>query len=333
MAYKAKVLADSTAHGVRITTIACTFPRFILAEVNTHRVFSRNSASSRAIPTEKLIERVREEPFIPETFNKRVKGMGVGAAFNELEQNEARSAWLDAAMSICDQAELLAEMEVDKSRANRLLEPFMWHTAIITSTEWSNFYGLRCPEGDEPDIEFPAQLEMQKIAIMMRNEMRESVPQRLGNGEWHRPLVDINVDGDAIYKQMKFDTDEQYSLALNQLSARRVARVSFDKHNESEPIADSIEKAEQLVTGGHWSPFEHIATPLTYGHFSQYPGKVLVPVDEINRAMLSGDPGYDSLREIRPANCWAGNLRGWFSFRKEFVGEEDHATVLDYEVM
>jgi hypothetical protein len=81
--YDVKVLADSiyglsSGQTARITTMQVTFPRFILAEINTHRAFSRNSASSRAIPTEKIIEQVVTNPFIPETFNRRVKGMGVG---------------------------------------------------------------------------------------------------------------------------------------------------------------------------------------------------------------------------------------------------------------
>ena len=97
MSYHAEILADSIANDVRLTTVMATFPRFILAEINTHRVFSRNSASSRAIPTERLIERVMDNPFVPATFNKRVKGMGVGSPLDESQQAEARHRWLRAA--------------------------------------------------------------------------------------------------------------------------------------------------------------------------------------------------------------------------------------------
>ena len=68
-------------------------------------------------------------------------------------------------------ADMLNEKGLDKSRANRLLEPFMWHTVIITATEWENFIALRCPDGDQPDIAFPAQLEMQQFAICIRNAL------------------------------------------------------------------------------------------------------------------------------------------------------------------
>src|SRR3954454_17073296 len=97
MGFDAKVLADSVSPGGhRLTTVEATFPRFILAEANTHRVFSRNSASSRAIPTERNIERVTLDPFVPETFNQRIKGMGVGDALEAEEAEKARHLWVRA---------------------------------------------------------------------------------------------------------------------------------------------------------------------------------------------------------------------------------------------
>ena len=138
--YAVKILADSIApSGVRLTTMEITFPRFILAEINTHRALSRNSASSRAIPTEKNIERALQSPFIPE-FNERVVGMGVGDVLPDAEQAHARNAWLAARNSAVAAARAL--LHVDKSRANRLLEPFMWQTAIVSATDWANFFRL-----------------------------------------------------------------------------------------------------------------------------------------------------------------------------------------------
>ena len=63
---KAEIIADSLSpQGHRLTTFICVFPRIVLAEFNTHRMLSRNSASSRAIPFNKMLEMVKTNPFIP----------------------------------------------------------------------------------------------------------------------------------------------------------------------------------------------------------------------------------------------------------------------------
>jgi hypothetical protein len=258
--YNAKVLADSVVNkpdGSRLLTVEATFPRFILAELNTHRVFSRNSASSRAIPTEKMIERVKENPFVPETFNKRVKGMGIGEELSHTDQAQCKEHWLEACENAVQTAEILNEVGIDKSRANRLLEPFMWHTAIISSTEWDNFFALRCPEGDEPDPDFPAQIEFQKIALLMRKAMRESEPKYLNAGEWHLPLVNENEFLEDDYSK----TNDMTYWAM--VSAGRCARVSYDTHENFEPVKKSYERGITLRDSGHMSPFEHQATPAT----------------------------------------------------------------------
>jgi hypothetical protein len=146
VSYHAAVLADSVSpDGVRLTTLMVRFPRFILAEFNTPRMFSRSSASSRAIPTELFIEQVRNDPFIPETFNRRVRGMGIGDELDAEASADAEAAWRTAAWCAVNAAERLMKIGIDKSRANRVLEPYLWHTAIFTATEWSNFFALRCP--------------------------------------------------------------------------------------------------------------------------------------------------------------------------------------------
>lgn len=259
MSYAATVLADSEFQDQRLVTIEVTFPRFILAEVNTHRMLSRNSASSRAIPTLKLIARVEDHPFIPETFNKKVTGMGVGDPLSPIEQAEAEAEWKIAInMAICQARALLKINDdgLDKSRVNRLLEPFMWHTAIITATDWDNFFALR----DHPD----AQPEFRTLAGMMLDAMRGSVPNPMPLGQWHLPLVtndelDLVRDGKVNWEYMAM------------VSAGRCARVSFDRHGEFEPVEDSHARARKLKDSGHLSPMEHPATPgetsLYYGNF------------------------------------------------------------------
>ena len=145
--YKAEILADSLSpQGHRITTMKITFPRFILAEMNTHRVFSRNSASSRAIPFNKMVKMVEENPFIPIAWQKDHKGMQGSKYQNDFENAQSKLNWNLARLQAMSQATQLHENGVTKQLCNRLLEPFMWHTVIVTATEWENFFNLRCPQ-------------------------------------------------------------------------------------------------------------------------------------------------------------------------------------------
>lgn len=240
MSYAAEILADSISPGdVRLTTLSVTFPRFILAEINTHRVLSKNSASSRAIPPETHIQRVIEHPFVPD-FGSRVTGMGEGP-LDARSQKEAKRQWLLARDLAVATARALNKLNIDKSRINRLIEPFMWHTAIISGTEWSNFFALRTNEG--------AQAEFREIAALMRAVMLGSIPVRLDAGEWHTPLVPADECADVGWETAK------------KLSASRCARVSYDKQHDSEDAAKSLVRHDRLMSSGHLSPFEHVATP------------------------------------------------------------------------
>lgn len=169
---QAKIIADSmNEFGNRITTMVVTMPRFILAEFNTHRMFSRNSASSRAIPFEKMVKSVQENPFIPIAWQKDHKGMQGIEYLNKEESKKAETIWLYALQDAIQKAKGLNtgkwnlnqngfedvytyEISVTKQLCNRLLEPFMWHTVIITATEFSNFFALRCPLYETPYGDF-----------------------------------------------------------------------------------------------------------------------------------------------------------------------------------
>lgn len=239
--FHAAILADSISPlGRRLTTFEITFPRFILAEFNTHRVFSRNSASSRAIPIHKQIERVIQYPFVPIGFGSAQKGMSAGDDLAGWKSFAARQAWLLARWPSVGAAKLLEKLEVHKSFANRLLEPWLWHTVIVTATEWSNFFALRTDKGAQPEI--------QKIATMMLDQYLVSAPNYLDVGQAHLPLV--------------FEEDKKVLTPRQQfyLSAGRCARVSFDRQHDSEPHQKSIDRAEMLTSSGHWSPTEHQAT-------------------------------------------------------------------------
>lgn len=240
MSYSTKIIKDSLSpDGIRLTTFEVTFPRFILAEFNTHRILSKNSASSRAIPTEKIIAQVMDDPFVPE-FNQRVTGMGVGEPLDETAQNAAKDVWLQARTNAVRSARAL--IHIDKSRVNRLLEPFMWHTVIVTGTEWDNFFALRTHEGAQP--------EFRVIAEMMQVFHDNTEPDVCWDGEWHLPLVE----------QDEIDHDN-HGFWLG-VSAGRCARVSYDRHNDDEDPQASWDRADGLLRAGHMSPFEHQATPV-----------------------------------------------------------------------
>jgi hypothetical protein len=259
--YQARVLADSISKpgGMRLTTLEVTFPRMVLSEFNTHRVFSRNSASSRAIPIEKQIQRVRDNPFVPEAFEANQKGMQGGDELDETRQIRARMAWLLGAERAVDTAEMLADSGVHKQWANRILEPYMWQTVIVTATEWDNFFKLRISKEAQPEI--------RQIATFMKEAIDESYPAEKCALEWHLPLID-EEDVDEVeenwedYAFLEKHANPTHILRL--ISAGRCARVSYLTHDGRRDLSADVLLAQRLVADGHMSPFEHIATPLNY---------------------------------------------------------------------
>ena len=249
MAYEAKVLADSVSpEGVRLTTVEATFPRFNLSEFNTHRVFSRNSASSRAIPVRTQLERVLSDPVMPIRWGANQSGMQAEHDLSLEEQALAQKEWLRARDSAVQYVLALGRIGasgVHKQITNRLLEPFMWHTVIVTATEWENFFALR----DNPN----AQPEIQHIARMMRKAMDASQPKPLNYGEWHLPLI---------------QPDEAEWVAQNpslavQVAVGRCARVSYLTHEGKRDPSKDVELYQRLTSNGHMSPLEHVARPMT----------------------------------------------------------------------
>lgn len=131
--------------GHELITYELVFPRFLLAELNTHRMFSKNSASSRAIPFKKMVQMVSDNPFIPIAFQKEHSGMQGSEYLIGDEDIRARASWVESKANACSQAYRLTSHGVTKQLANRLLEPFMWHKVVLTSSEYENFFSLRCP--------------------------------------------------------------------------------------------------------------------------------------------------------------------------------------------
>ena len=245
--FSAKVLADSVGNGSRLTTLELTFPRIVLAEFNTHRQLSRNAASSRAIPAAKMIEQVKENPFIPIHWGAAQKGM---QAYNEVVPDNkpfCQLAWLEARDQAIERAEELLSYGLHKQIVNRLLEPWMWVTVIASATNWSNFFHLRCAPDAEPHIH--------KIACMARDAVTESSPRELKPLEWHLPLIG-------------FEGDELLPLENRiEVSVGRCARVSYLTHDGRRDVQADLDLHDRLKDSGHWSPFEHAAiySPLSAG--------------------------------------------------------------------
>ncbi|MGH9160931.1 MAG: FAD-dependent thymidylate synthase, partial [Vicinamibacteraceae bacterium] len=162
MPYRADVLLDSVSPaGCRLTTFVLTYPRFVHAELLTHRVFSRNSSSSRAIPVRKLLEQVAAEPVVPVWWGKNQPGMQARAELEPAQQEEARRLWLEARDQAVAIAGKFTALGGHKQIVNRLLEPWMWITVILSGTTYENFFGLRC--------HLDAQPELRTLAEMMRH--------------------------------------------------------------------------------------------------------------------------------------------------------------------
>lgn len=225
-----------------ITTFLLYIPRFLLAELNTHRLLVKSAQSSRAIPVLKRIATVINDPFVPDQFSRNQKGMSAEDVLDPATRIRARTSWEDAKVAGVRAASELAAMEVHKQHANRLLEPFAYVWVVVTATEWDNFYMLR-------DSKY-AQPEFQELAAMMRAKTSE-VPPRSSRA--HLPFVT---------KQYVGDFEEVSPLARQ--SAARCARASYFTHIEGEERREPTQKedidlANRLITDGHMSPFDHVA--------------------------------------------------------------------------
>lgn len=251
--YQVQVLADSVApDGHRLTTFVVTFPRFILAEFNTHRMLSRNAASSRAMPISKVIQQVIDDPFVPEHWGTFKQGMVAGPPLTGDMAVHAAAAWKRAYISALAEATELESLRAHKSLVNRLLEPFMWATVVVSATEWDNFFHLRTAEDAQP--------EFRRIALQMLDAYSASTPNPIAPWEWHLPFIDV-ADRNA------FST-----LTLASISAARCARVSYLTHEGNRDTNKDIVLADRLQQDGHMSPFEHPAMCMTSPEPSNFRG-------------------------------------------------------------
>lgn len=342
--FSAKIVADSkNEYGNRLTTFVVTFPRIILAEFNTHRMLSKNSASSRAIPYKKALKAVISNPFIPIAFMKDHSGMQ-GKEFLDPEKTytfeEVRSVlhktivenfkdeegnwdadwekinrllstnvqpilntlaygnkltikawWLKIRDLVVSASLILNAMGVTKQICNRLLEPFMWHTVIVTGTEWANFFGLRLHEA--------AEIHIQKIAEMMLNVYNESTPKLLKEGEWHIPYESEMIDAEREEEFLAL-TDEwqilpatdHYVMCKIKMSTVMSARTSF------------------TVVGADQKPMLYQRMLGLHDEMRDAEPKHMSPFEHCGQAKGKNDPEW-----------WSGNFRGFNQYRKMIEGE------------
>ena len=249
MTITAKVIKDSFAELCpRLTTLQLRYPRFIHAEFMTHRNFSRNSSSSRAIPVEKLIDDVMTDPAMPIHWGENQKGMQARG-----ELTSAEYEWLVARDDAVRNAFTMHNMGYHKQLVNRIIEPFSHINVLVTGHEetYEQFFELRDHEDAQPEI--------RELARQMKFALCDSNPDFLEQGEWHIPYID---DDDPAWIE-RDETGKDF-IDIRKVSAARCASVSYKTVDGNVMgVTRALRVFNKLAgsTPKHLSPFEHIATP------------------------------------------------------------------------
>ena len=260
---KAKVITDSisTHTGQRITTFELEYPRFIHAELMTHRMFSRNSASSRAIPINKMIELIEQSPAMPIHWGKNQSGMQAKVELSQVAIDYCKSVWQSAMRNAISHVKNMADYGLHKQVANRILEPYQMIKVVVTATDYANWFNLRL----HPD----AQPEIYALADSMYKALALSEPMEISYGEWHLPYIARERDEHSTLQYFLHDDVEWTSTPLTLEEAQKVscscaAQVSYRKSDTS--IEKAIVIYDKLVNSSpvHASAFEHCATPIGY---------------------------------------------------------------------
>lgn len=298
MTITARIIKDSiNPWGKRITTFELEFPRIVLPEFNTHRQFSRNAASSRAIPIAKVIEQVKTNPAMPFKWGKNQAGMQAKENVDALTEEATIGVWLAARDSAVAHAQVLTDMGLHKQVVNRLLEPFQHIKVVMTTTEYENWKWLRLHQDADPSIH-----ELARVMEVARNE---SVPEQLLEGMWHLPYVTTIEEGN---KQSYFG-DDGIEVTLEQaqkISCSSCAQVSYRKLDTSlekaEDIYDKLAASEPV----HASAFEHVAQVVNINE----------NVDGITAVLTRNVDDLHTDSEIIQ-NMISGNfIGGWIQYRQ-----------------
>lgn len=289
---QATILADSiSTEGVRLTTMELVYPRFIHSELMTHRVFSRNASSSRAIPTKRAIQMIRDHPAVPASWRMNQPGMQGYEVAPEETALAAQAIWLAAMEDAIRHAEAMDALGIHKQVVNRITEPFSHIKVVVTSVYWDNWFGLRNHEAADPTIK--------ALAAEMLRAFEASTPKLLCQGQWHLPYI---TEEELNAKFHGHSAAPAYDI-LKRISAARCARVSYNNHDGSKTDLNADLKLHDRLVAAvppHMSPAEHQATPDT----------------KSERYSAEGDlVGYS----------WDhthlhGNLVGWVQYRRTLSG-------------
>ena len=332
---KVEIVADSAnSFGDRLTSLVLTYPRIIHSEMMTHRMFSRNASSSRAVPVDKMIKAVRENTFCPFEFQKSHKGMQGSEYFTGADHQECINLWLESAELALQQAEKMKAKGISKQIINRILEPYQYYTVLITGSKegWQNFFNLRCPsykliDLDEENVKsrkewlekiqfssalhpsmYPktdvewlqinkgqAEIHMMALAEAIYDCIQESVPKQLKAGEWHVPFIDRFESYSDKEDGSDFDlNDIKISVAL----AARTSYTILGNEKEIE-YKKMVELHDRLLSQNppHSSPLEHCARVMSDSeYFNFVKGNT---TDATNNSIYG----------------WCNNLKGFISYR------------------
>jgi len=238
-----RVIADSlNPKKERLTTLYLKYPRFIHAEFLTHRIFSRNSSSSRAVSFGRQLKDLEAAPFIPQYWPQEQKGMQAKEYITDPnEVKKLEGAWLDALKNAIASAKAMEQAGLHKQIINRILEPFSWIHTIVTATDWENFFLLRCSDLAEP--------HMEQLADRMRDAIAASNPVELAWNEWHTPFASPSEKERSPENAVK-------------VSASRCARVCYKLAEKDSSLEEDLALYDKLSTHKHLSPFEHQACAL-----------------------------------------------------------------------
>lgn len=304
----ARIIAHSASStsSQELLTYELEYPRFIHSELMTHRLFSRNAASSRAIPVKAMLEQVRSNPAMPIHWGANQPGMQAQTLLTKYKAKAARKVWGWAAKAAARAAEVLSRIGAHKQIVNRLLEPFQIMKTVVTATEFDNFFYLRCHADAQPEIK--------ALAECMYQALQQSAAEVLHPGEWHTPYVSFDVISRVHFIDLGPEKDQKWITIEEALkiSASCCAQVSYRKSD------DSLEKAllvyDRLVESKpvHASPFEHQGSPMKGVDTQEPDGWQFL----INHSGYPGSWEVGITHSDRDGRLWSGNFKSWIQHRQ-----------------
>lgn len=330
-----EIIQDSISpQNNRITTFILTIPQIIVKELLRHRMFSFSSSSMRAIPFNKVVQNIEENMFVPLAFQAHHSGMQGSKYLIGEEHENAKQKWIDAGVKACEEAKKLYNIGITKQLCSRIIEPFGYAKILVTATEFTNFFELRCPkyycaltgetywskkdfihdvEVNNPELEIKcddtelrwiqhstsgAEIHIQALAENMWDAINESVPEQLGASCWHIPFKD-NVDMEKLIRI----TGPMYGKidrGLIKVAVARAARLSYITHEGEIDYVKDIKLHDQLLENKHLSCFEHCALTMSDFEYEDF---------------YKGD-----LKESKEEFCfknqgWCNNFKGFIPYR------------------